>query len=58
MNSIKKNKFLNPTKLISQEILAKEKKTKKWQLENKKFIEEHNKRIEKEGIFGEKYRCF
>ncbi len=33
-------------------------KIKRWQEENKEFIEAYNKRIEEEGVFGEEYRCF
>jgi antitoxin CcdA len=33
-------------------------KIKKWQEENKEFIEAYNTRIERDGVFGEEYRCF
>jgi len=33
-------------------------KIKRWQEENKEFIEAYNKDIEENGVFGDEFRCF
>ncbi|MEA3288625.1 MAG: type II toxin-antitoxin system CcdA family antitoxin, partial [Campylobacterota bacterium] len=49
---------LSSTFETSLEELIKEEKSKRWEEENKEFIEAYNKRIEEDGIFGEEHRCF
>jgi antitoxin CcdA len=57
---IAKELNINLSKTFEEELekKIKEEKTKRWKEENKEFIDAHNRRIEKDGIFGEEYRCF
>ncbi|MEA3353935.1 MAG: type II toxin-antitoxin system CcdA family antitoxin [Campylobacterota bacterium] len=49
---------LSSTFETSLEELIKEEKSKRWEEENKEFIEAYNKDIEQNGLFGDGLRSF
>ena len=40
------------------EQVVRDEKNKRWQKENKDFIDEYNARIERDGLFSDDHRCF
>ena len=53
----KYNINLSSTLESTLEKVIRDEKEKRWKAENQEFIEAYNKDVEKNGIFGEEYRC-